>query len=87
MNLGLKTVKKKATKKNPATTEVVRKPYPLDFDLEHKCSHGPLTIDQHDATNYLDPDSDIFESVFKKLTDTQRCNDMKLCASFLHTGV
>eukprot|EP00116_Pleurobrachia_bachei_P004638 sb/3464900/ len=60
--------------------------YPELGDMK-KCTHVPLTVGEKNGVGWLDPKSDAFKKLFDIVTDEKRCDAMKKCAEFLHTGL
>ena len=65
------------------------KPYPKAPTLaakNQKCLHAPLTKGIHRKGKWFKVHEADFMELFKILSDTKLCNDMRHCDKFLHTG-
>ena len=66
-----------------------KKPYPKAPTLaatNQKCLHKPLTKGIHRKGKWFTVHETDFLALFKIVTNTRLCNDMRHCEKFLHTG-
>lgn len=59
--------------------------YPV-FNNHKSCLHRRLRNREQREVKYLNPQSKCYHKLFKLITDTRRCNAMRHCSKFLHTG-
>ena len=63
-----------------------RSPYPQKPSLIDCCGHSPLTKRSGRSTPWFNVGDQDFKDLFKALTKTRFCNDMRKCCLFVHTG-